>query len=666
MDREKRSELLLKVETQQEQISRYETRFRDVVKAYKSVLKEKEALESTVRALSTPSSSNEDAQVEEQEETVSDNRLATLTSALTTLTDEKSKMAADFQADKKQMKARFEVSVRAMAEEKEEAESSIRRLSEEVDELKRRLRQQQVDLEGEMNDHVAMLRELQQVLAKEREEKEELEMKYEELEQHVDRIKEKEEERDDEKEEHMQKISLLTAEISELKKKVHSTEATSRKPRPLMLQMQKEIADLKALHSASLLAEHQRTTDAEKHIGMAKQLEEERVSSLESRVSELSEIIGNNEKIRANDRALIQNLRADLAQLESERIALLNKNEGAALADQVSKLKALLAEANLKLEQLKGDEGSIEDYKKEYDRLRQELRQFKQRTSEFKTRKKNSESEELLKERDELRHQIDSKTTQMEQKETVYRKEIQELYEERHLLQRKHHEALDAAEQQYQSTLADLQQSVQNTRERTRALLADKEAELQEMKSRLLRRSMSYIEDWEPEMCSPNSPTKTMSYSEILKTKKPLSRPGSAKQVGADAAVRELLSLPTLVGSQTEVALLHYAQQQSKRESEMGSMRQERLQLEQALRDIAEREDKYVEQLALLKEEVRKLERDRSRETANLEYLKNVVFKLMLSDPRTPGYSQILNAVATILRFSPQEVERIRKPKGWW
>ena len=81
--------------------------------------------------------------------------------------------------------------------------------------------------------------------------------------------------------------------------------------------------------------------------------------------------------------------------------------------------------------------------------------------------------------------------------------QIVELHEERQLLQRKHVEALDIAEKRYQSSLSDLQQSVQNTRERTRVLLADKDSEMLEMKSRLLRKSSSYLDDWEPELPSP-------------------------------------------------------------------------------------------------------------------------------------------------------------------
>jgi hypothetical protein len=66
------------------------------------------------------------------------------------------------------------------------------------------------------------------------------------------------------------------------------------------------------------------------------------------------------------------------------------------------------------------------------------------------------------------------------------------------------------------------------------------------------------------------------------------------------------------------------------------------------------REQRHMEQSAMLKEEIRKLERDRSRETENLEYLKNVVVHYMSAD--SAGRDQLLMPLATILHLSPEEV----------
>ena len=47
----------------------------------------------------------------------------------------------------------------------------------------------------------------------------------------------------------------------------------------------------------------------------------------------------------------------------------------------------------------------------------------------------------------------------------------------------------------------------------------------------------------------------------------------------------------------------------------------------------------------------------RSRETANLEYLKNIILHYMSSDKT--GKDHMINAIATVLHFSPHEVSKL-------
>ena len=58
------AELTELVETQREQLRRYEGRLRDLIRAYKSLQKEKEALEASVKALSVVQ--EEDGEEEEE------------------------------------------------------------------------------------------------------------------------------------------------------------------------------------------------------------------------------------------------------------------------------------------------------------------------------------------------------------------------------------------------------------------------------------------------------------------------------------------------------------------------------------------------------------------------------------------------------------------------
>ena len=69
------AELTELVETQREQLRRYEGRLRDLIRAYKSLQKEKEALEASVKALSVVQ--EEDGEEEEvvSRETGSDHKV---------------------------------------------------------------------------------------------------------------------------------------------------------------------------------------------------------------------------------------------------------------------------------------------------------------------------------------------------------------------------------------------------------------------------------------------------------------------------------------------------------------------------------------------------------------------------------------------------------------
>lgn len=73
--------------------------------------------------------------------------------------------------------------------------------------------------------------------------------------------------------------------------------------------------------------------------------------------------------------------------------------------------------------------------------------------------------------------------------------------------------------------------------------------------------------------------------------------------------------------------------------------------------DLQESNDLLAEQVAGLKAELRRAERSAGRDGANLEYLKNVLVKYL---QRATTLDRVLPAIATILRFSPDELRSIR------
>jgi hypothetical protein len=78
--------------------------FTDVVTAYKGLIKEKEALEASLKILNDKTSKNSDAQAAAEQK-----QLKILTESLSVLSAEKSRMESNFQADKKKLRGEVEM-----------------------------------------------------------------------------------------------------------------------------------------------------------------------------------------------------------------------------------------------------------------------------------------------------------------------------------------------------------------------------------------------------------------------------------------------------------------------------------------------------------------------------------------------------------------------------
>lgn len=229
-----RKELLETIETQKQQLLRFQARLKDVVQAYKSLLKEKEALEASLKVLSAShdgdlavpppgaGDSPDDRSSEHSEDSAGTAagadtaagltgvtgaggdeedkpaggasqraeepsgseggepgeperrlqqlkaQLATLTGALATVTREKSRMEASYQAERRQMKQELEETAGRARDEAERRDAELRRLREQLAETRARLAAQQRERESEQADHGLMLRELQELLRAER------------------------------------------------------------------------------------------------------------------------------------------------------------------------------------------------------------------------------------------------------------------------------------------------------------------------------------------------------------------------------------------------------------------------------------------------------------------------------------------------------------------
>lgn len=97
--------------------------------------------------------------------------MAALVTSLNTLTAGKTKMEASFQADKKQLREEKEAAER----KRDELQEVVRSLELEIEELKSKVIVERHERDKEQTDHGAMMKELQNLLASERRQRQNLE-----------------------------------------------------------------------------------------------------------------------------------------------------------------------------------------------------------------------------------------------------------------------------------------------------------------------------------------------------------------------------------------------------------------------------------------------------------------------------------------------------------
>nr|XP_016854304.1 PREDICTED: GRIP and coiled-coil domain-containing protein 1 [Anolis carolinensis] len=400
-----RKELLETVEQQREQLAQYQARLKDVVRAYKGLLKEKEALEASLRVLSVahqpdtldaagpgttsgssldlgedrssghseedgagPVTEEEEQAVGPEEESGSGGeapgdggrrvlqlqaQLSTLTASLATVSQEKSRAEASFQADKRRQKQEREEASRRAEEERGRLAEEARAAREQLAETKARLLAQQHDRAQEQADHAAMLRELQRLLQAERALRQEAERSLEESRGALagkacaaDRAEEAE-----------HRARRLQREMEGLEKELAALREESARPDPQLQALQSEMAALRSHFQAQLLQEMRKTAQAEERV----RAEEDRAAGLEAQISEASELLGSYERAKQRDQLAMQRLRERLSQLdlENKTLALATSSrcpvpdvgldesglDANVLRDRIEKLRALLRAA---------------------------------------------------------------------------------------------------------------------------------------------------------------------------------------------------------------------------------------------------------------------------------------------------------------------------------
>ncbi|XP_072774262.1 GRIP and coiled-coil domain-containing protein 1 [Taeniopygia guttata] len=695
-----RKELLETIETQKQQLLRFQARLKDVVQAYKSLLKEKEALEASLKVLSAShdgdlavpgaGDSPDDRSSEQSEDSAGTAaggdeedkpavqraeeasgaegsepgpkqqlkaQLATLTAALATVTREKSRMEASYQAERRQMKQELEELAGRARDEAQRRDAELRRLRELLAETRASLAAQQRERESEQADHGLMLRELQELLRAERQLREAGGA-----------------ERAPGREQHTRQPG---PEPQEPRRELQDTQEESGKADPRIQELQEEMAALRNHFQLQLVQEMKKTAQAEEQLRQRSQQEERRVAELEAQVSQVSELLGTYEKAKQRDQATIQRLKDRIVQLDLENktlaIAASSRSPGelaveeatldvSALKEKMEKLQKLLraaagkgpeAEEPREPEQPPGG-GDGNGDKAAGGHCQQELRQLKEEFERYKVRaqqvlkSKATKDTGLAKELEEAREQLAELQDKhvllqlaADEAEKQHRQELEAKQQELSQLQQRHRQELQRCQLQFRERALRLEEEMHKQRDRALAVLAEKDRELEQLRA----------------PAPPHGPKGC-----------PTDAPGDAP--GQDSSEMLPQALQLCPGSEPTFFL--YAEQLARKEVEIAALRKHKHRLELQLHQLRGRalaeEDRHREEVAALRDEIQKSCRDKSREGANLEYLKNVVYRF-LTLPDARGRQQTLTAILAVLHFSPEEKLSIAKSSAhgsWW
>lgn len=734
-DKANRRELCEIICTQKEKLQRYEARLGDLVRAYKSLQKEKDALELSLKALTSSkasekaraSTSNESLTGKESEKKsepspsstadgqedagspgdsaqsdAPEDHVAALSQALSTLSEEKARMEAAFQADRKRLIQEKDAALRQVEELQRNAEEQATSLEAKMAELRSKLREEQLAREQEQSDHAAMLRELQRLLSEERTLRENLEDKLEEATRKAAQA--------DLAKEYETKVEKLTQELDEVRKRLLASEEKLKQPSPLLLKLQQELVEVKAQHQAALEQERKRSGHAQARLHQQTSGSEARVASLESRLQELSQAVGTYDRLRMQDRAAIQRLRERLSQLAQENAALASAAGIGAkaaelpsqdsnldvktLLDRFGKMRLLLKESNQRAERPVDLIGYFRELAEEevlglHAKCREELRQLKDEFEQYKAhahsvlqgtggqgsyakgQESSAELDRLKQQVKDLQGQLRTQRAQFEAQEQISRETTTKLQRALADADLQHEQERQRLEQRWSSKLSELESLMQAQRDRSLALVEEKDRELQALRATLASlESENQRYDWQAQREAVSSSGLDISGDQD----------GSSDAQGdaLDPLLSELLSKNLGFASKdgrskAEWQLLHYAQELARKDAELLRTLREKRDVESALRDLQRsvllKEQKDAQEREALRLRLSQLEHmpgPSDSGKVNLQYLKNVVLQYLLCN-EAPARKHMLNAIAVGLRFTPREAQLARQAaQAWW
>ncbi|XP_011498811.1 PREDICTED: GRIP and coiled-coil domain-containing protein 1 [Ceratosolen solmsi marchali] len=571
------------------------------------------------------------------------NQLETLMNSLAVLSTEKSRMEANFQTEKKQIRSEREEHERVTKNLKEKLKRIQGHATSEVEHLKYKLIMERHEREKEQSEHAASIKELHKKIHNEQRVRDQLEVQLKEL---KFLMPSKSQNR------------ILEAELDVVKNKLKQAEAAVNEAPTTLLKLQSEMSTMKKRHKAAILEEQKKLTAAEQEMRSLSASHESRVAGLEGRLAELSDIVGGYDRLRQEDQKTIYKLKDQLIVLQNNNKQSTDQTSHE-LAEKIKSFYFELVEldkgsscSNVKdlLNSLKlCDNSEAFSYKEKYETVIKEFEEYKERFAANEVRYQNHENGIS---NDEMQlHRAKSHNKNLEEKLRMLVAELSE------------------KERDFKVRLEKEQQQMQEQFAKTESLLVKKDIELKNkidnLEQQLLKqreRSLIVIQEKDKEIRILKS-----SFDALLPKKNALDTVNQKFHLPMRHIKTEVTDLVSgLLTTDNNPPMIHYTQELARKEVQVSSLRKQTVQMEIALRDLERNSfhtaEKHEEEIKKLTTQIKRLEASKSREGANLEYLKNVFINYLTSDDAA-GKCHMLNAISTVLQFTIEEVDKISKYK---
>ncbi|KAJ8673614.1 hypothetical protein QAD02_004876 [Eretmocerus hayati] len=568
------------------------------------------------------------------------NQLEMLTNSLAVLSAEKSKMEAMFQSEKRQIRnerEEYEKLIKSLKEKSKRLQGSA---TTELEHLKYKFIMERHEKEKELAEYSSKIKELQKMVNHEKKLKEQLEQQLKEV-KNAGPGK--------------SHIKVLEAEVDVLRNKLKQTETASNETPAMLINLQSEISAMRKKHKHALLEEQKRAAIAEQEARALAASHESRVAGLEARLAELSEVVGGYDRLRQQDKRAIQKLKHQLETLHSNQKQSCSTNSHQ-LTEEIKSLYQQLVDQDKNSSHIAELLGSLNlcnqkddiSYKEKYQALLQEFEDFKENSSRigFNNETATSNDETQLQRTRSHNKNLEEKLrmvlAELSEKEKDFQTRMDQQQKLLHEQCSKTGALLTQKDNEYSNKIAFLEQQLLKQRERSISIIQEKDQEIQRLKSSV----DAFFSEKNTGLDSNISETSS-----------------STRKLSTMSGNSDLM--PGII-SENNTPILHYTQELARKEVQISGLRKQNIRLEASIRELemsffreSERHEEVVKKLETY---VKRLEASKSRENANLEYLKNVFINYLTSND-TERKRHMLNAISTVLQFTSDETEKITRHK---